>query len=95
MLTARPPPSAFNVTDRDLHEAKAIADTMTLDEVKAVRHPRWWHPCCATCADPSQQLMEKVLLVHGSDPNFPFPIITKIKEFLGEYQPAIGVVTLC
>lgn len=29
--------------------------------------------------------MEKVLLVHGSDPNFPFPIITKIKEFLGEY----------
>lgn len=39
--------------------------------------------------------MEKVLLVHGSDPNFPFPIITKIKEFLGEYQPAIGVVILC
>lgn len=39
LLTARPFPSAFNVTDRDLHEAKAIADAMTLEEVKAVRRP--------------------------------------------------------
>lgn len=29
-------------------------------------------------------MMEKVLLIHENDPNFPFSIIIRIKAFLGE-----------
>lgn len=53
----------LNVTEEDLVEAKAIADRMTLEEVRA--------------------LMQNVLRQHDNDPNFPFVILEKIKDFLG------------
>ena len=41
--------SAFNVTDHDLHEAKAIADDMTLEGVKTVRRPTIPYSRCDFC----------------------------------------------
>lgn len=56
--------SELNVTEEDLVEAKAIADRMSLEEVRV--------------------LMGNVLKQHDNDPNFPFIILEKIKDFLGE-----------
>lgn len=52
------------MTEEDLVEAKAIADRMSLEEVRA--------------------LMGNVLKQHDNDPNFPFIVLEKIKDFLGE-----------
>lgn len=77
-LTRQSIHSELNVTEQDLGEAKAIADQMSLEEVRT--------------------LMENVLLQHDHDPNFPFIVLEKIKDFLGQspylYSPGQASLTV-
>jgi hypothetical protein len=75
------------MTEKDLAEAKALAENMTLEEVRAVSGLLWdpWKRCLMAMTD-MLQLMTNVLSIHNHDPNFPHTIMEKIKEFLGKYR---------
>ncbi|CAM1506483.1 Fc.00g061240.m01.CDS01 [Cosmosporella sp. VM-42] len=53
----------FNVTEDDLFEARELAATFSLEDVR--------------------RMMTQVYALHKRDPNFPFPIIQKIEDFIG------------
>lgn len=90
MLTARPPPSAFNVTDRDLHEAKAIADTMTLDEVKAVRHPDGDTHVVRHALTRPNSSWRRSCWSTGAIPTFPFRLSPRLRSFwVSTSQPSV------
>lgn len=38
-------------------------------------------------------MMERVLMIHENDPNFPYSIIQRIRAFLGTYTDSVAMMS--
>jgi len=80
--------STFGISESQLEEVKGLADSWTLESAKMVcpplkLPPGLHHPD----AYQAQQRVDKALKIHMHDPNFPYVLIQKFKEFTGPCAP--------